>query len=46
VSEPVGVPVPRPVTRPRRLRTTSGLRRMVAETAVEPAQLVFPVFIR
>ena len=46
MSEPVGAGVPRPVTRPRRLRTTSGLRRLVAETAVEPAQLVLPVFVR
>ena len=39
-------PVSRPVVRPRRLRTTPALRRMVAETAVRPAQLVLPLFVR
>jgi porphobilinogen synthase len=32
--------------RPRRLRRTPGLRRLVAETAVGPSQLVLPVFVR
>ena len=36
----------RPVVRPRRLRTTPALRRMVAETAVRPSQLVLPLFVR
>jgi len=35
-----------PAVRPRRLRTTPALRRMVAETSLEPRQLVLPVFIR
>src|SRR4051794_22885892 len=35
-----------PVIRPRRLRQTPALRRMVAETAVEPRQLVLPLFVR
>jgi porphobilinogen synthase len=35
-----------PLVRPRRLRTTPALRRMVAETAVAPRQLVLPVFGR
>jgi porphobilinogen synthase len=35
-----------PTIRPRRLRTTPAMRRMVAETAVEPGQLVLPVFVR
>src|SRR6476661_2066814 len=39
-------PVPRPVTRPRRLRTTGGLRSLVAETTLAPQQLVLPVFVR
>src|SRR3954469_12806597 len=43
--DPGGV-VPRPVTRPRRLRTTQGLRSLVAETALAPAQLVLPLFVR
>ena len=38
--------VTRPLVRPRRLRTTPVLRRMVAETAVRPAQLVLPLFVR
>ena len=32
--------------RPRRLRRTASLRRLVAETSVEPRQLVLPVFVR
>jgi porphobilinogen synthase len=35
-----------PTVRPRRLRTTPALRRMVAETAVRPSQLVLPLFVR
>jgi porphobilinogen synthase len=35
-----------PVVRPRRLRTTPALRRMVAETSVEPRQLVLPLLVR
>jgi porphobilinogen synthase len=35
-----------PETRPRRLRRTPALRRMVAETSVEPRQLVLPMFVR
>jgi porphobilinogen synthase len=35
-----------PTVRPRRLRTTPALRRMVAETSVEPRQLVLPLFVR
>jgi porphobilinogen synthase len=35
-----------PVIRPRRLRQTPALRRMVAETSVEPRQLVLPMFLR
>jgi porphobilinogen synthase len=35
-----------PVVRPRRLRLTPGLRRLVAETAVRPEQLVLPMFVR
>ena len=37
---------PRPVTRPRRLRTTHGLRSLVAENRLAPEQLVLPVFVR
>ena len=35
-----------PETRPRRLRRTAALRRLVAETTVEPRQLVLPLFVR
>ncbi|MBJ7530021.1 MULTISPECIES: porphobilinogen synthase [Nocardioides] len=35
-----------PTIRPRRLRTTPALRRMVAETSLEPRQLVLPLFVR
>src|ERR1700709_409776 len=31
--------------RPRRLRSTSVMRAMVAETSVEPRQLVLPAFV-
>jgi porphobilinogen synthase len=35
-----------PLVRPRRLRRTPGLRRLVAETTVSPGQLVLPLFVR
>lgn len=35
-----------PVVRPRRLRRTPALRRLVAETTVEARQLVLPMFVR
>jgi porphobilinogen synthase len=35
-----------PVIRPRRLRTTAGLRGMVSETTLLPHQLVLPMFVR
>jgi len=38
--------IERPVIRPRRLRATPALRRLVAETSVEARQLVLPVFVR
>jgi porphobilinogen synthase len=34
-----------PEVRPRRLRRTPALRRLVAETAVRPSQLVLPLFV-
>lgn len=39
-------PVTPPELRPRRLRRTPGLRRLVAETSLEARQLVLPVFVR
>jgi porphobilinogen synthase len=35
-----------PAYRPRRLRQTAALRRMVAETHLRPEQLVLPLFVR
>ncbi len=35
-----------PETRPRRLRRTAALRRLVAETRVAPADLVLPLFVK
>ena len=35
-----------PAARPRRLRRTPALRRLVAETSLRPAELVLPVFIK
>src|ERR671931_162339 len=35
-----------PTQRPRRLRRTAALRRMVAETTLRPNQLVLPMFVR
>ncbi|HEY2724460.1 MAG TPA: porphobilinogen synthase [Pseudonocardiaceae bacterium] len=35
-----------PTSRPRRLRTTPAMRRLVSETAVRPHQLVLPVFVK
>ncbi|MFE2377576.1 porphobilinogen synthase [Streptomyces sp. NPDC059398] len=35
-----------PGARPRRLRTTPAMRRMVAETQLHPADLILPAFVR
>ncbi|MFC3493440.1 porphobilinogen synthase [Glycomyces rhizosphaerae] len=35
-----------PVIRPRRLRRTAALRRLVAETRVHPNDLVLPIFVK
>jgi porphobilinogen synthase len=35
-----------PTVRPRRLRATPALRRLVAETRLHPAQLILPMFVR
>ncbi|WP_185054616.1 porphobilinogen synthase, partial [Thermocatellispora tengchongensis] len=35
-----------PVARPRRLRRTAALRRMVAGTRLHPAELILPVFVK
>ncbi|HEY0260187.1 MAG TPA: porphobilinogen synthase [Lacisediminihabitans sp.] len=35
-----------PRDRPRRLRTTPAMRRLVAETRLHPAELILPMFVR
>ncbi|NYG06477.1 porphobilinogen synthase [Phycicoccus badiiscoriae] len=35
-----------PVIRPRRLRQSAAMRRLVAETRLDPAELVLPIFVR
>ncbi|MCW2874562.1 porphobilinogen synthase [Actinacidiphila oryziradicis] len=35
-----------PAARPRRLRTTPAMRRLVAETRLHPAELILPAFVR
>ena len=35
-----------PTIRPRRLRTTAALRRLVTETRLHPAELILPAFVR
>ncbi len=35
-----------PTHRPRRLRTTPAMRRLVSETSVRPRQLVLPMFVK
>jgi porphobilinogen synthase len=37
---------PFPISRPRRLRRTPALRRLVSEIALRPADLVLPMFVR
>ena len=35
-----------PVLRPRRMRISPALRRMVRETALSPADFIYPLFVR
>ncbi|WP_018347649.1 porphobilinogen synthase [Longispora albida] len=35
-----------PIARPRRLRTSPAMRRLVAETRLNPAELVLPMFVK
>lgn len=35
-----------PILRPRRLRFNQGLRRLVQETTLSPADLIYPLFVR
>ncbi|WP_350280700.1 porphobilinogen synthase [Kribbella sp. HUAS MG21] len=35
-----------PEVRPRRLRSSAAIRRLVAETTIEPRQLILPMFVR
>jgi porphobilinogen synthase len=43
--EPV-VPAEYPAARPRRLRRTAAIRRLVAQTSVQPSNLVLPLFVK
>lgn len=38
--------MPYPIERPRRLRRTPAMRRLVAQTRVNPSDLVLPLFVR
>ncbi|MBQ1026952.1 porphobilinogen synthase [Micromonospora sp. C95] len=38
--------MPYPEMRPRRLRRTAAMRRLVSETRVDPAELVVPMFVK
>lgn len=35
-----------PEIRPRRLRRTPAIRRLVSETRVDPAELIVPMFVK
>jgi porphobilinogen synthase len=35
-----------PLVRPRRLRTTAAMRRLVSETRLAPAELILPMFVK
>ena len=37
---------PYPISRPRRLRRTSGLRNIIRETRLNPSDFVYPLFVR
>ncbi len=46
-AEPAGGPAGAyPLVRPRRLRRTPALRRLVAQARLDPAELVLPMFVR
>ena len=38
--------MPFPLNRPRRLRQSAAMRRLVAETRIHPNQLILPAFIK
>jgi porphobilinogen synthase len=42
----VSLPAPFPVYRPRRLRQSEALRKLVAETRLEVGRLILPLFVR
>ncbi len=46
MTTPATTPAGFPTHRPRRLRQTPALRRMVAQTRLHPANLILPVFVR
>ena len=46
LAEAGGASSPIPTIRPRRLRSTPAMRALVRETHVDPAKLIWPVFVR
>ena len=48
VADPVGTSTPGgfPTVRPRRLRRTPAIRRLVAQTRLHPAEFVLPLFVK
>src|SRR5262249_5192436 len=46
VVHPWGGTMSYPTVRPRRLRTTAAMRRMLEETRLSPAELVLPMFVK
>ncbi len=45
VPDPRAAPVPPPPLRPRRLRRSAGLRRLVRETSLQASDLIYPLFV-
>ena len=39
------ISIPTPITRPRRLRASAGLRAMVRETCLAPDDFIYPLFV-
>lgn len=46
IQDPVSSTIQAPTLRPRRLRLSTGLRRMVRETILTPADFIYPLFVR
>ena len=46
IQDPVSSTIQAPTLRPRRMRLSTGLRRMVRETILTPADFIYPLFVR